>query len=98
MSDEQKTMDEVALEYGLKLVERMANQREALRAQLQQAAAERNSLGTLLTAAAAQAGGELLIDDDLDISRTQIHITQTDDGVLITTEEIEEADDAEETA
>ena len=98
MSDNQKTADEVALEYGLKLVERMADQREALRAQLQQVAAERNSLGTLLTAAAAQAGGELLIDDTLDISRTQIHITQTDDGVLITAEEYEEADDAEETA
>ena len=97
MSAEQKTADEVALEYGLKLVERMAAQREELREQMKQIAAERHSLGVLLTAATVQAGGTLLIDTDTDVSTTEIRINSTDEGVLITAEPMED-DDAEETS
>lgn len=96
MSDEQKTLDEVALEYGMKLVERMADQREALRDRVKTLETQNHVLGILLTNAVAVAGGKVVVPQQIAGQLSLSIVPGEGETAVLTVEEGEDAQTAAE--
>jgi hypothetical protein len=91
MSDQNdQQANEIALEYGMKLVERMADQREDLRKALTRVEAERDVVGNILTAMAyAAEDGRLKLPEPAP-DGTAVHIVEEGDESYLEVIEDEE--------